>query len=100
MNVWQFVQTMNGRYDLTEELKQLQCRTLIFVGENSEFHSEAVHMTSKLDKRYCALVEVKIYQSVYSVVDILWQVLPFKDLRFKVFETITVQGPNVLVSDF
>uniref|UniRef100_A0ACD5ZMP2 Uncharacterized protein n=1 Tax=Avena sativa TaxID=4498 RepID=A0ACD5ZMP2_AVESA len=59
MNVWQFVQTMNGRYDLTEELKQLQCRTLIFVGENSEFHAEAVHMTSKLDKRYCALVEVQ-----------------------------------------
>jgi hypothetical protein len=43
---------------LTEQLKQLQCRTLIFVGENSQFHTEAVHMTSKLDKRYCALVEV------------------------------------------
>ena len=46
------------RYDLTEQLKLLQCRTLIFVGENSQFHTEAVHMTSKLDRRYCALVEV------------------------------------------
>jgi hypothetical protein len=43
---------------LTEDLKQLQCRTLIFVGEYSQFHTEAVHMTSKLDRRYCALVEV------------------------------------------
>jgi hypothetical protein len=43
---------------LTEQLKHLQCRTLIFVGENSQFHTEAVHMTSKLDRRYCALVEV------------------------------------------
>uniref|UniRef100_A0A804U826 Pollen-specific protein SF21 n=1 Tax=Zea mays TaxID=4577 RepID=A0A804U826_MAIZE len=58
MNVWRFVQTMNQRYDLTEQLKLLQCRTLIFVGENSQFHAEAVHMTSKLDRRYCALVEV------------------------------------------
>jgi hypothetical protein len=46
---------------LTESLKQLQCRTLIFVGENSQFHTEAVHMTAKLDKRYSALVEVPIY---------------------------------------
>ena len=48
------------RHDLTESLKQLQCRTLIFVGENSQFHTEAVHMTAKLDKRYSALVEVSI----------------------------------------
>jgi hypothetical protein len=49
------------RHDLTESLKQLQCRTLIFVGENSQFHTEAVHMTAKLDKRYSVLVEVPIY---------------------------------------
>uniref|UniRef100_M8BHW1 Pollen-specific protein SF21 n=1 Tax=Aegilops tauschii TaxID=37682 RepID=M8BHW1_AEGTA len=66
MNVWQFVQTMNGRYDLTEELKQLQCRTLIFVGENSQFHAEAVHMTAKLDRRYCALVEVQACGSLVT----------------------------------
>jgi len=46
------------RHDLTESLKKLQCRTLIFVGENSQFHADAVHMTTKLDRRYCALVEV------------------------------------------
>ena len=45
---------------MTENLKQLQCRTLIFVGENSQFHAEAVHMTAKLDSRYSALVEVSI----------------------------------------
>ncbi|KAG2657168.1 hypothetical protein PVAP13_1KG189200 [Panicum virgatum] len=66
MNVWRFVQTMNERYDLTEQLKQLQCRTLIFVGENSQFHSEAVHMTSKLDRRYCALVEVQACGSLVT----------------------------------
>lgn len=51
---------LSRRYDLTEALKKLHCRTLIFVGEDSPFHSEAIHMTSKLDKRYCALVEVLI----------------------------------------
>ncbi|KAI4963831.1 hypothetical protein ZWY2020_010414 [Hordeum vulgare] len=64
MNVWRFVQTMNGRYDLREELKQLQCRTLICVGENSQFHAEAAHMTAKLDRRYCALVEVQAWSLV------------------------------------
>lgn len=49
---------MNRRHDITDGLKNLNCRTLIFVGESSPFHSEALHMTSKLDKRYCALVEV------------------------------------------
>jgi hypothetical protein len=66
MNVWRFVQTMNMRYDLTEDLKQLQCRTLIFVGEYSQFHTEAVHMTSKLDRRYCALVEVQACGSLIT----------------------------------
>lgn len=48
----------NRRYDLTDALKKLQCRTLIFVGENSPFHSEALYMTTKVDRRYSALVEV------------------------------------------
>jgi hypothetical protein len=43
---------------LTKHLKLLQCRTLIFVSENSQLNSETVHLTSKLDMRYCALVEV------------------------------------------
>lgn len=46
------------RHDLTDSLKKLQCRTLIFVGESSQFHEDAIHMATKLDRRYCALVEV------------------------------------------
>uniref|UniRef100_A0A804MRS6 Pollen-specific protein SF21 n=1 Tax=Zea mays TaxID=4577 RepID=A0A804MRS6_MAIZE len=55
-----------NRKDLTENLKQLQCRTLIFVGENSQFHAEVVHMTAKLDRRYSALVEVQACGSVVT----------------------------------
>ncbi|KAG0514786.1 hypothetical protein BDA96_10G223300 [Sorghum bicolor] len=66
MNVWRFIQTINERKDLTENLKQLQCRALIFVGENSQFHAEAVHMTAKLDRRYSALVEVQACGSVVT----------------------------------
>ncbi|CAN6331673.1 unnamed protein product [Urochloa humidicola] len=58
-NIWRFLQSINERHDLTESLRKLQCRTLIFVGENSEFHEDAIHMTTKLDRRYCALVEVQ-----------------------------------------
>ncbi|KAJ0964636.1 hypothetical protein J5N97_025774 [Dioscorea zingiberensis] len=65
-NVWRFLQSINGRYDLTERLKKLQCRTLIFVGESSPFHSEALHMTSKLDRRFSALVEVQACGSVVT----------------------------------
>lgn len=46
------------RPDITEGLKRLRCRTLIFIGDSSPFHSEALHMISKLDRRYSALVEV------------------------------------------
>uniref|UniRef100_A0ACD6AEN5 Uncharacterized protein n=1 Tax=Avena sativa TaxID=4498 RepID=A0ACD6AEN5_AVESA len=66
MNIWRFIQTINQRHDLTENLKQLQCRTLIFVGENSLFHAEAVHMAAKLDKRYSALIEVQACGSVVT----------------------------------
>ncbi|CAL9756096.1 unnamed protein product [Musa acuminata subsp. burmannicoides] len=58
MNVWRFLQSINRRHDITEDLQQLQCRTLVFVGENSPFHVDALHMASKLDRRYSALVEV------------------------------------------
>ncbi|XP_066366665.1 protein NDL2-like isoform X2 [Miscanthus floridulus] len=57
-NIWRFLHSIN-EHDLTNLLKKLQCRTLIFVGENSEFHEDAIHMTTKLDHRYCALVEVQ-----------------------------------------
>ncbi|KAI3713748.1 hypothetical protein L1987_72334 [Smallanthus sonchifolius] len=58
LNVLRFLQALNGRSDITDELKRLQCRTLIFVGENSAFHLESLHMTSKLDMRFSALIEV------------------------------------------
>lgn len=57
-NVLRFLHAMERRPDLTEGLKTLKCRTLIFVGENSPFHSEALHIIAKLDKRCSALVEV------------------------------------------
>ncbi|OEL13580.1 Pollen-specific protein SF21 [Dichanthelium oligosanthes] len=58
-NIWRFLHPINERHDLTDSLRKLQCRTLILVGENSEFHEDAIHMTTKLDIRYCALVEVQ-----------------------------------------
>ncbi|GJN38649.1 hypothetical protein PR202_gb27711 [Eleusine coracana subsp. coracana] len=67
VGIWnQYILTRCRRKDLTENLKQLQCRTLIFVGENSQFHAEAVHMTAKLDRRYSALVEVQACGSVVT----------------------------------
>ncbi|KAJ9688200.1 hypothetical protein PVL29_014094 [Vitis rotundifolia] len=59
INVLRFLQAINGRPDITEGLRRLKCRTLIFVGDDSPFHSEALYMTSKLDRRYSALVEVQ-----------------------------------------
>ncbi|KAH9311540.1 hypothetical protein KI387_026575, partial [Taxus chinensis] len=58
-NVMRFLQAISKRYDLSEGLKKLRCRTLIFVGENSPFHEEALHMHAEMDKRYNALVEVQ-----------------------------------------
>lgn len=46
------------RHDLTEGLKDLQCKTLIFAGESSPFHAESVYMSSKMNHKICALVEV------------------------------------------
>ncbi|TYI76537.1 hypothetical protein E1A91_D06G083500v1 [Gossypium mustelinum] len=65
-NVMQFLQAINGRPDLTSGLKRLRCRTLIFVGDSSPFHSEALHMTSKLDRRFSALVEVQACGSMVT----------------------------------
>ncbi|CAL5339154.1 unnamed protein product [Camellia sinensis] len=67
INVLRFLQAIDSRRpDITDGLKRLKCRTLIFVGEDSPFHSEAVHMTSKLDRRYSALVEVQACGSVVT----------------------------------
>lgn len=57
---------LNRRPDISDGLKRLQCRTLIFVGDSSTFHSEALDMTAKLDRRYSALVEVCKY-STYDI---------------------------------
>ncbi|KAB1209472.1 Pollen-specific protein SF21 [Morella rubra] len=55
-----------GRPDITEGLKRLRCHTLIFVGDSFPFHSEALHMTSKLDRRFSALVEVQACGSMVT----------------------------------
>ncbi|KAE8100007.1 hypothetical protein FH972_017945 [Carpinus fangiana] len=65
-NVWRFLEAINGRPDITEGLRKLQCRSLIFVGDNSPFHFEAMHMTSNLDRRYSALVEVQACGSMVT----------------------------------
>ncbi|XP_019457354.1 PREDICTED: pollen-specific protein SF21-like [Lupinus angustifolius] len=66
VNVSRFLHAINQRPDITEGLKRLKCRTLIFVGDSSPFHSEALYMTSKLDRRYSALVEVQACGSMVT----------------------------------
>ncbi|KAG9456559.1 hypothetical protein H6P81_001067 [Aristolochia fimbriata] len=65
-NVLRFLEAINGRPDITDGLRKLQCRTLIFVGDSSPYHSEALHMTSKLDRRFSALVEVQACGSMVT----------------------------------
>ncbi|CAL5330449.1 unnamed protein product [Camellia sinensis] len=59
LNVMRFLQAMNERHDLTEGLKKLPCKTLIFVGDCSPFHTESVYMNAMMEKKICALVEVQ-----------------------------------------
>ncbi|GMH11838.1 hypothetical protein Nepgr_013679 [Nepenthes gracilis] len=65
-HVMRFLEAINRRPDISEGLKKLQCRTLIFVGEDSPFNSEALHMTSELDRRCTALVEVQACGSMVT----------------------------------
>lgn len=65
-NVIRFLEAIHRRPDITDGLKTLKCRSLIFVGENSPFHAEALHMTSKLDRRHSALVEVQACGSMVT----------------------------------
>lgn len=65
INVLRFLQAIDRRPDITEGLKRLKCRTLIFVGDSSPFHSDALHMTAKLDRRFSALVEVCYFRANY-----------------------------------
>ncbi|XP_030958086.1 protein NDL2-like [Quercus lobata] len=66
LNVMRFLQAINERHDLTEGLKKLRCKTLIFVGESSEFHAESVYMSAKMGKKNCALVEVQACGSLVT----------------------------------
>ncbi|XP_009614747.1 protein NDL1 isoform X1 [Nicotiana tabacum] len=66
INILRFLQAIDGRPDITQGLKKLQCRTLIFVGDSSPFHSDALHMTAKLDRRFSALVEVQACGSMVT----------------------------------
>ncbi|CAJ1976223.1 unnamed protein product [Sphenostylis stenocarpa] len=66
LNVMRFLQAINARHDLTEGLKDLQCKTLIFAGESSPFHAESVYMSTKMDNRNCALVEVQACGSLVT----------------------------------
>lgn len=65
-NVMQFLEAINRSPDISEGLKKLQCRSLIFIGEDSSFHSEAVPMATKLDRRFSALVEVQACGSLVT----------------------------------
>ncbi|XP_057962802.1 protein NDL1-like isoform X2 [Malania oleifera] len=66
LNVMRFLQAINERHDLTEGLKRLRCKTLIFVGENSPFRAESVYMSAKMDRKSTALVEVQACGSLVT----------------------------------
>ncbi|KAL2325401.1 hypothetical protein Fmac_024459 [Flemingia macrophylla] len=66
LNVMRFLQAINARHDLTEGLKHLQCKTLIFAGESSPFHAESVYMSTKMNKKISALVEVQACGSLVT----------------------------------
>ncbi|XP_059439541.1 protein NDL1-like isoform X1 [Corylus avellana] len=66
LNVMRFLQAINGRHDLTKGLTKLQCKTLIFVGDSSEFHAESVYMSAKMGRKSCALVEVQACGSLVT----------------------------------
>ncbi|KAI5069655.1 hypothetical protein GOP47_0016187 [Adiantum capillus-veneris] len=59
VNVMRFLQAIDQRVDLSEGLKKLKCRTLIFAGEHSSFHKEALYFANQMDRRFMALVEVQ-----------------------------------------
>ncbi|XP_047308598.1 protein NDL1-like [Impatiens glandulifera] len=78
INVFRFLQAMDRRPDISDGLKRLKCRTLIFVGDNSPFHEEALEMMSKLDRRYSALVEVQSCGSMVTEEQPLAMLIPME----------------------
>lgn len=65
------INLFDRRRDLTESFNKLQCKTLIFVGDSSPFHSESLYMSAKMDKKSCALVEVRFFSIMSSFFIIL-----------------------------
>ncbi|XP_076935990.1 pollen-specific protein SF21-like [Bidens hawaiensis] len=58
VNVWRYLQAIDRRPGITEKLKSLECKTIIFVGDSSPFYDEALHMTEKLGETCSNLIEV------------------------------------------
>ncbi|KAI3935117.1 hypothetical protein MKW92_051446 [Papaver armeniacum] len=65
-NIFRYLRAVNERRDITEGLKKLQCKTLIFVGECSPFRSESIGMSNKIDRKISALVEVEACGSLVT----------------------------------
>ncbi|KAE9619012.1 hypothetical protein Lal_00047390 [Lupinus albus] len=66
LNVIRFLQAINERHDLTEGLMNLKCKTLIFAGESSPFHAESVYLSTKMNHKIVALVEVQACGSLVT----------------------------------
>ncbi|KAK1407784.1 hypothetical protein QVD17_39411 [Tagetes erecta] len=58
INVRRYLEALDRRHDMSKELESLECKTIIFVGDRSPFHDEALHMKAKLGENCSALVEV------------------------------------------
>ncbi|KAF4374393.1 hypothetical protein G4B88_026280 [Cannabis sativa] len=101
LNVMRFLHAINERHDLTEGFKKLQCKTLIFVGDCSPFHAESLYMSTKMDRKGCALVEVQACGSLVTeehpyamVVPIELFLMGFGFYRQKHFASSSSNGSN------
>ncbi|KAL0702895.1 hypothetical protein Bca4012_059017 [Brassica carinata] len=55
ISLGRFLEAINRRHDIINGLKSLKCRTLIFIGDQSPFHSETLHMVTAFERKYSAL---------------------------------------------
>lgn len=104
MNVMRFLQAINERHDLTEGLKKLRCKTLIFVGENSPFRSESMYMSASMDRKTSALVEVQACGSLVTeehpyamVIPIEFFLMGFGYYRQQPFPSSSSSGSNLTI---
>ncbi|KAK9072013.1 hypothetical protein SSX86_008445 [Deinandra increscens subsp. villosa] len=67
INVWRYLRALDRRPDITKDLESLECKTIIFVGDHSPFHDEALHMSTKLGRDCSTLVEVHPCGSMVTV---------------------------------